>query len=170
MFMAMDRNKLVGRGGDMPWQISSDLQYFKRMTMSKPLVMGRVTFESLGGVLPGRPHVVVTRDENWQYSGVEVVNTIEQGIAAARRHEGDELMIIGGADICAQVMPFTERLYLTVIDHAFEGDRWLDSFDWGDWKEISRDEQDETSDGGYRFTWYVLESAVDSDSSNTAVS
>lgn len=159
MFMAMDRNQLVGHQGTMPWKISSDLQYFKRMTMNKPLVMGRVTFESLGGVLPGRPHIVITRDRQWQHEGVEVVHSLDDGIAAANRHEGDELMIIGGADICAQAMPRTQRLYLTVIDHEFEGDRWLDSFHWQDWQEVSRQDNDETDSGGYRFSYLVLEPA-----------
>jgi dihydrofolate reductase len=157
MVMAMDRNKLVGRQGTLPWKISSDLKYFKQLTMGKPMLMGRVTFESLGGVLPGRPHIVITRDADWTHPNVEVVHTLDDGIEAARRYDQEELMIIGGASICAQAMPTTDRLYLTVIDHEFDGDRWLCSFDWQHWKTISQQEVDETGQGGYRFTYYVLE-------------
>lgn len=159
MFMAMDRNKLVGRQGTMPWKIASDLKYFKRMTMSRPLIMGRVTFDSLGGILPGRPHIVITRDQTWSYDGVIVVHSLEDGIEVAKQFDSEEMMIIGGANICAQAIPLTERLYLTVIDHEFAGDRWLECFDWKDWKTVSQQENDETEQGGYRFTYYILESA-----------
>ena len=142
MMMAMDLNKLVGRQGDLPWRISSDLQYFKRMTMSKPMIMGRVTFDSLGGILPGRPHIVITRDDDWQRQGVEVVHSLDDAIVAAGRYSADEMMIIGGASICAEAMPRVERLYLTVIDHRFEGDRWLECFDWQNWVVESAEEHD----------------------------
>jgi dihydrofolate reductase len=102
MVMAMDRNKLVGRQGTLPWKISSDLKYFKQLTMGKPMLMGRVTFESLGGVLPGRPHIVITRDADWTHPNVEVVHTLDDGIEAARRYDQEELMIIGGGEyLCA---------------------------------------------------------------------
>ncbi len=156
MMMAMDRNKLVGRDGDLPWKISSDMQYFKRMTMGKPMIMGRVTFESLGGVLPGRPHIVITRDSNWQHDGVEVVHSLKDAVSVAGRHDADEIMIIGGASVCEEAMPLVQQLYLTVIDHEFTGDRWLESFDWQQWQVESEDVHDETGEGGYRFTYYVL--------------
>ncbi len=156
MMMAMDRNKLVGRDGDLPWKISSDMQYFKRMTMGKPMIMGRVTFESLGGVLPGRPHIVITRDCNWQHDGVEVVHSLKDAVSVAGRHDADEIMIIGGASVCEEAMPLVQQLYLTVIDHEFTGDRWLESFDWQQWQVESEDVHDETGEGGYRFTYYVL--------------
>ncbi len=155
--MAMDRNKLVGREGDMPWKIPSDLQYFKRTTMGKPLVMGRVTFESLGGVLPGRPHIVITRDQNWQHDGVDTAHTLADALAIAGQYATDEIMIIGGASVCAEAMPLVERLYLTVIDHEFHGDRWLDSFDWQQWSVDTEENIDETEQGGYKFTYYVLD-------------
>jgi dihydrofolate reductase len=161
MMMAMDRNKLVGRDGDLPWKISSDLQYFKRVTMSKPMIMGRVTFESLGGVLPGRPHIVITRDTNWQHEGVDVVHSLAEAVQQAQGYTADEMMIIGGASVCADAMSQVQRLYLTVIDHEFEGDRWLESFDWKDWQIDSEELHDESDEGGYRFTYYVLSPAAD---------
>lgn len=157
MMMAMDRNKLIGRDNDLPWKISSDLQYFKRITMGKPLVMGRATFDSLGRVLPGRPHVVITRNRNWQHEGVDVVHSLDAAFAAAREYDGEELMIIGGASICEEAMPSVGRLYLTVIDHEFEGDRWLNSFNRDNWVLVSSEQHDETQQGGYRFSYEVLE-------------
>ncbi len=158
MIMAMDNAKLIGKGGGMPWDISTDLQYFKRVTMGKPMIMGRVTFDSLGRPLPGRPHIVVTRDPDWQFDGVEVAHSLEKAFTAASNHEGDEVMVIGGASLCAAAMKNTERLYLTVIDHLFaDGDTWLNSFDWDDWTKVSADVRDETEAGGYKCTYYVLE-------------
>ncbi len=162
MMMAMDSARLIGKDGGLPWKISSDLKYFKQVTMGKPLIMGRVTYDSLGRPLPGRPNIVLTRDESWQTEGVETVHTLEQAFSAARKHEGDEMMVIGGATLCEIAIPHIQRLYLTVIDHEFSGgDTWLDSFHWDDWAERSKESHDETDQGGYRFTYYVLERAVD---------
>lgn len=158
MIMAMDNAKLIGKAGGLPWKISTDLQYFKKVTMGKPMIMGRVTFDSLGGPLPGRPHIVVTRDMGWQFDGVEAVHSLEQAFAAAKKYQTNEVMIIGGASLCEISIQYTERLYLTVIDHEFsDGDTWLNSFHWDDWNQISADAHDETGEGGYRFTYYVLE-------------
>lgn len=159
MMMAMDNAKLIGKEGGLPWKISTDLQYFKQVTMGKPLIMGRVTFDSLPGLLPGRPHIVVTRDPNWHVDGVETVHSLEQAFTAAKQHEGDEMMVIGGASLCEIAIEHTECLYLTVIDHKFsQGDTWLNSFHWDDWAEVSAQAHDETEQGGYRFTYYMLES------------
>lgn len=158
MIMAMDKAKLIGSKSGLPWHISSDLKYFKRTTMGKPMIMGRVTYESIGRPLPGRPNIVLTSDARWRADGVEVVHSLDDAIAAARSHSAQEMMVIGGASICALAMPQTERLYLTLIDHEFAaGDTWLTSFDWNEWTEISSESHDETDGGGYRYTYYVLE-------------
>lgn len=161
MIMAMDSARLIGQQGGLPWKISSDLKYFKRVTMGKPLIMGRVTFDSLERALPGRPNIVLSRDEAWQAEGVETTNTLEQAFNAARKYDASEMMVIGGASLCKIAIPHTERLYLTVIDHQFpDGDTWLDSFHWADWTESSKELHDETDQGGYKFTYYVLERAT----------
>ena len=159
MIMAMDTNRLIGKDGSMPWHISAELKYFKRITMGKPVIMGRKTFDSLGKPLPGRPNIVITRNEDWAVTGVQRASSLEQAIQFAREHQSDELMVIGGASVCQEAMPFIERLYLTVIDHEFsDGDTWLQSYQSEDWQEVSSEAHDETSDGGYRFTYRVLES------------
>lgn len=139
MMMAMDRNRLIGADGGMPWHLPGELQYFKRVTMGKPVIMGRKTFDSIGRPLPGRANIVVTRNREWSHEGVLVAPDLEAAIALAETNKGaaDEVMIIGGASLCRQAMPLTEKLYLTVIDHAFEGDTWLDSFEEDAWQELS---------------------------------
>lgn len=156
MVMVMDRNRLVGAKGKMPWHLPSELQYFKSITMGKPIIMGRKTHESIGRVLPGRTNIVITRDTGYRVDGAEVAAGLDEALALAANclDESDEAMIIGGAAICRLAMPQTERLYLTVIDHEFEGDTWLDSFEADDWQEISREER--VADG-YPLSFLVLE-------------
>lgn len=163
--MAMDRNRLIGRDNDLPWHIPADLAWFRRVTMGKPIIMGRRTHESIGRPLPGRCNIVVTRDPRWQGEGVEVAHSLTAAIDIGTRVLAQteprpapyELMIIGGASLCRDAMPLTDRFYLTVIDHAFEGDTWLDSFEWNHWREISREDADPATTGGYAVSYRVLE-------------
>jgi len=158
MIMAMDSNRLIGKNGGMPWHISADLKYFKRITMGKPVIMGRKTFDSIGKPLPGRPNIVITRSEDWTADGVQVASSLELAFNLAQEHQADEMMVIGGASICQEAMQYIERLYLTVIDHEFsDGDTWLKSYQPEDWRELSSEAHDETDEGGYRFTYSILE-------------
>lgn len=163
MMMAMDRNRLIGRKGGMPWHIPGELAYFKSVTMGKPIIMGRKTFESIGKPLPGRTNIVVTRNEDWSADGVQVAGDLDRALALAaeadKRTLSPELMIIGGAALCQAAMPRTQRLYLTTIDHAFEGDTWLQSFHWDDWQVISSQMPDPDQTGGWPVTYWVLEKA-----------
>ena len=161
MMMAMDKNKLIGQNGTLPWVIPGDLPYFKRVTMGKPVVMGRKTYDSIGKPLPGRANIVVTRNSAWQADGVVVVNSLDEAIAASRKalvdQPADEIMIIGGASLCREAMSMTQRLYLTVVDKAYEGDTWLDSFNWNDWTVVSEDKQPLEDTDGLPVTYWVLE-------------
>lgn len=141
MIMAMDRNKLIGKAGGLPWHISADLQYFKRVTMGKPVIMGRKTYESIGRPLPGRLNIVVTRNSAWSAEGVAVASSLQQAIEMGREQAPDveELMVIGGAALCREAMPQVERLYLTIIEHAFDGDTWLDSYDASEWETVAEE-------------------------------
>ncbi|MGQ7843888.1 dihydrofolate reductase [Granulosicoccus sp. 3-233] len=163
MMMAMDRNRLIGSEGQMPWHIPGELAYFKSVTMGKPIIMGRKTFESIGKPLPGRTNVVVTRNLDWSAEGVLRAHTLEQALSLAAEADQaspePELMIIGGAALCADAMPQTQRLYLTTIDHAFDGDTWLDSFHWEDWRVVTEDVRDPATTGGLAVTYWVLEKA-----------
>ena len=163
MMMAMDRNRLIGQDGHLPWHVPGELAYFKSVTLGKPVLMGRRTFESIGRPLPGRTNVVVTRNPEWRAEGVEVARSFDEALATGRRVAGEadtragEVVVIGGAGLCADAMPATERLYLTVIDHAFEGDTWLDSYDAGDWREVSCERRDPATTGGLDVRYLVLE-------------
>ena len=157
MVMAMDINRLVGKDGGLPWHISSDLQYFKRVTMGKPVIMGRRTYDSMGKPLPGRPNIVITRNKDWSVEGVQRASSLEEAFELAAGHTEEEIMVIGGASICAEAMQHTDRLYLTVIDHEFDGDTWLESYQPDQWQQVSSEAHDETADGGYRYTYNVFE-------------
>ena len=158
MMMAMDRNRLIGAEGGMPWHLPGELQYFKRVTMGKPIIMGRKTFDSIGRPLPGRANIVVTANHDWHHEGVLVAHDLDAAVDLAESHRGtaDEVMVIGGASLCRQAMPKTEKLYLTVIDHEFEGDTWLDSFDESEWREISAEDVAADARNPYSYRCRVL--------------
>lgn len=164
--MAMDKNRLIGKAGGLPWHVPGELAYFKQVTMGKPIIMGRKTFDSIGKPLPGRTNIVVTRNLQWQAEGVMVVHNIEQALELARDVclnsdvKASEMVVIGGAGLNRVAMPVTQRLYLTVIDHAYEGDTWLDSFQWSDWTVVSEDVQDPATTGGIGVTFWVLDKSM----------
>lgn len=126
IIVAMSKNRVIGRGGGLPWRLSSDLKTFKRVTMGKPLLMGRKTFESLPGLLPGRPHLVLTRDAAYSAKGAEVFNSLDnmigRGCELAGLSGSDEVMIIGGGELYRLALPFADRLYVTAVDAQVDGD------------------------------------------------
>lgn len=140
---AVARNGVIGADNDMPWRLSSDLKRFKTMTLGKPVVMGRKTFLSFGGrPLPGRPHVVISRDPNYAPEGAEAVTSLESALARAREiaadTAADEIAIIGGGQIYAQAMDLADRLEITEVDAAPEGDTQFPPIDKGVWSEVAR--------------------------------
>lgn len=141
---ARARNHVIGAGNTIPWHIPDDFKHFKRTTMGKPLVMGRKTFESIGGKpLPGRPHIVVTRQADMPpMDHVTYVSSLETAIEMAKKIAWDtgmdEIFIAGGAQIYTAAMALTDRLYLTIIDRDFEGDAFFPPIDSQDWTETSR--------------------------------
>lgn len=112
----------IAQDGDVPWKISADLKRFKRLTMGKPMIMGRKTFDSLPGLLPGRRHIVLTRQKGWSAPGAEVAHTTDEALALAG--DGD-IAVIGGADIFALFMPITTRLEITEIYENTQGDVYM---------------------------------------------
>ncbi|MCK7596413.1 dihydrofolate reductase [Microbulbifer sp. CAU 1566] len=142
MIVAMAGNRAIGRENALPWRISGDLQFFKRTTLGKPVVMGRKTFESIGRPLPGRKNIVITRNPDWRAEGVSLAASLEQALAlAAQAAVGDgaeEIMVIGGAEIYRQAMPLAQRLYITEVEAEVEGDAFFPELD-ETWKEVGRD-------------------------------
>ena len=155
LVVARADNGVIGRGNALPWHISADLQHFKRLTVGKPVVMGRRTFESIGKPLPGRHNIVLTRDRGWAAPGVTVVPNLAEAIAAAGlqpQTRADEVMIIGGAQVYAQALPSASRIYLTEVHAAPDGDTLLPPFDPQRWIEMAREDHAAQDDRpGYSF-------------------
>ncbi|WP_313520340.1 dihydrofolate reductase [Pseudomonas sp.] len=141
LIAALAQNRVIGLDNKMPWHLPADLRHFKAMTLGKPVIMGRKTWDSLGRPLPGRLNLVVSRQPNLTLDGAEVFPTLEQAILRAeqwaREQGASELMLIGGAQLYAQVLDQAERLYLTRIAASPEGDAFFPAFDASQWERTS---------------------------------
>ena len=151
LVLARAVNGVIGRDGKLPWHISADLKHFKALTMGSAMVMGRKTFDSLPGVLPGRRHIVLTRDRDWRVAGVETVHSLDAALAAGGK---DRLSVIGGADIFAMFLPLADRIELTEVLAEIDGDtRIEDPRSTGSWLEIACEEHlPEGDTPGFRYT------------------
>ncbi len=134
---AMARNRVIGREGRLPWNLPADLKNFRRLTLGRPVLMGRRTFESLGRPLPGRDNLVLSRDPGFQSAGVRVVRSLEEALELAQGSE--ELMVIGGANLYAQALERARRLYLTLIHEDFPGDALFPGLDPAAWKPVGHE-------------------------------
>jgi dihydrofolate reductase len=152
--VARAQNGVIGRGGKLPWHISADLKRFKALTMGSAMVMGRKTFESLPGLLPGRRHIVLTRDRDWTAEGAVVANNVEQALRLAG---GERLSVIGGADIFALFLPMADRIELTEVLEDVQGDTGIaDPRGSGEWRETWSEDH---SDAQPPFRFVTLERA-----------
>lgn len=131
---AMTRNRVIGRDGGMPWHLPADLAHFKKVTMGRPVIMGRRTRESLGRALPGRRNIVISRRRETAYPDAEVAASLEEALAACSDEE--EVMILGGGEIYRQAMPRADVLELTWIETELEGDTFFPEIDPGEWREV----------------------------------
>ena len=136
---AVARNGVIGAGGGMPWHLPDELRLFKETTLGHVLVMGRRTYESIGGPLPGRTTVVVTRNRDWAPESGEVVvaHGIEEALQRAAAID-EEVFVVGGGEVYAAAMPHTDRLLLTRVDQEPEGDTTFPNVDWREWSETAR--------------------------------
>lgn len=138
LLLARADNGVIGADGTIPWHLPGDLKRFKAMTMGTPMVMGRKTFESLPGLLPGRRHVVVTRDRAWHAEGADVVHSVEDALAALA--DAPVISVIGGAEIYRLFLPLADRIELTQVDAAPAGDAHIDAPDPVHWAEVARED------------------------------
>ena len=136
LVVAMDQNRVIGKDNQLPWHLPADLQYFKKVTMGNPIVMGRKTFDSIGRVLPGRENVIVTRNRDYINADCTILHSIEDVKHFADTTE-KEVMIIGGAEIFKEVLPVADRLYITKIHAEFTGDTYFPAIDEKEWKLVS---------------------------------
>lgn len=135
---AMDDAGTIGRDNALPWHLPADLAHFKALTLDKPILMGRKTWESLPGLLPRRRHLVVSRDPGYRAEGCEVFGSLEAAIASV---DGPELMIVGGALLYAQALPLADRLHLTIVRTQVAGDVRFPAWDPSEWREVARAER-----------------------------
>jgi dihydrofolate reductase len=141
--VAAAENGIIGRNGQLPWRLPSDLKRFRKLTLGKPLVMGRKTYDSIGKPLDGRDNIVVTRQAGFSPPGVHAVSSVEQALALGRELAAgrgvDEVMVIGGAEVYRMALPRAERLYLTLVHAEPEGDARFHAPNPQQWRETARE-------------------------------
>ncbi|MDO3412860.1 dihydrofolate reductase [Saccharibacillus sp. CPCC 101409] len=160
MIWAQDENGLIGKDNKLPWRIPADMAYFKAQTLNRPVVMGRKTWESFGSKpLKGRQNIVLTRDTGFDAEGANVVHTPEEALEAA---EGEEVMIIGGAQIYELFFPRADRLRVTRVQGTFEGDTHFPKLDWTPWTLAQSEEGPRDEKNPYRYEFEIYERSSES--------
>ena len=153
---AIGENSVIGQNGQLPWHLKSDLQHFRGITMNRPVIMGRKTHESIGKVLPGRTNIVLTRDLTLVAAGAVLATSLDAALGFARTDAAkrgvDEVMVIGGSDIFAATMPMAERLEITYVHLAPEGDAYFPEIDPEIWQEVAREDHSAGPDDDADFT------------------
>ena len=153
--VAMDDNRLIGSKNQLPWHLPADLAYFKKLTTGKSILMGRKTYDSIGRPLPNRRNIVITRNSNISIPGCEVVSSIDHALELTK--DDLEVMVIGGASLCEQLLPKINRLYITKIDGEFEGDVFFPKYDDFDWLEVSCESHPKDNSNAYSYKFIVLD-------------
>jgi len=161
LIVALSENHVIGRNNKLPWYLPNDLKYFKQVTMGKPIVMGRKTYESIGKPLPGRVNIVVTRNKDWSAEGVRVVHSLENAFelaASIAEIDGqDEVMIIGGDQIYKSALPMVDRMYLTEVHAQVDGDAFFPEFDRDAWQELGREDYQASEPNPYDYSFVVYD-------------
>lgn len=161
LIVAVADNGVIGRDNGLPWHLPEDLRYFRRVTMGKPIVMGRKTYESIGRALPGRSNIVISRDRQFAPDGVLLAASLDEALALAGQLADEqgvgEAVVIGGAQIYALALPRADRLYLTRVHASVEGDVVLPPVDWAQWAETSREHHGASEDNPHDFSFLVYD-------------
>lgn len=158
MIAAMADNRIIGSDNDMPWHLPADLKHFKSVTMGKPVLMGRKTYESIGRALPGRPNIVITTNKSYSLADATVVTSVEAAMQAASAF--DEVMIIGGGSIYQSMLAKAQRLYLTFIDLKVAGDTQFPDYELNaNWTEVARETHIKDEKNPHNYTFVTLERA-----------
>lgn len=163
LMAAKATNNVIGRNNALPWYLPNDLKYFKQVTLGKPIIMGRNTWESLKKALPGRTNIVITRQPDYHAEGAKVVASLDQALVLAEQvaliDGRDEVVVIGGAQIYQLALPRTDRLYLTEVHADVEGDTWFPEVDASQWREITRDDFPAEGPNPYDYSFVVYDRA-----------
>jgi dihydrofolate reductase len=154
---AMGKNRVIGKNNDLLWRLPLEFQYFKKTTMGHHLIMGRKTFESIPNVLPGRTTIVVTRQKDFEAKGAHVSHSLEEAIQWARVRGETECFIAGGAQIYQQALALIDKLYITEVDYAQEGDAYFPTFDDQPWQLIQETICEQSDKNPYAWTAKIFE-------------
>lgn len=167
LIAAVADNNAIGINNKMPWYLPGDLRYFKAVTMGKPIIMGRKTFDSLKKPLPGRTNIVITRDTDWHHEGVKVVHSLDDAMALAEAlilaeapaliNGNEEVMVIGGEQIYRLAIEQADRLYLTRVYQSFDGDAFFPEIAQQQWRETSREDIQSEDDQPLTYSYLVLD-------------
>lgn len=146
LVVAMGENGVIGKDGGLPWRLSTDFKFFRRITMGKPMIMGRRTLQSLTEPLDGRDNIVLTRNSEFSAEGTDIVHSLDAALRLARdyaaKRGADEISVIGGAEVFREIMPFADRMHLTEVHAAPDGDTVFPPFDRSEWREVSRERRE----------------------------
>ena len=163
LIVALAENRVIGVNNSLPWYLPNDLKYFKAVTMGKPIIMGRKTYESIGKPLPGRTNIVISRDPNFNADGCKCVDSLETAIELAEQitliDGQDEAVVIGGEQIYRLALPLAQRLYLTRVAAEVTGDAWFPQIDETAWHEVVREDHSAEGPNPYDYSFVVLEPA-----------
>lgn len=151
--VAIAENNVIGRGNELPWRLPDDLKRFKALTLGKPIVMGRKTYESIGKPLPGRTNIVISRQLGFHADGCVNVASIDEALTTV---DAPEIAIIGGAEIYRQILPRTDVIYLTRVHAEVSGDIHFPALEWGEWQECEREHHPADERHAYAFTFLKL--------------
>jgi dihydrofolate reductase len=157
LVVAVAENGVIGAEGGMPWHLPADLRHFKEITMGKPVVMGRLTWESIGKPLPGRLNLVLTRDSQWSAEGAARVRSLGEALRVAKEARARELMVIGGAYVYREALPLARRIHLTRVRAEPWGDTLFPDLDPGEWREVARREHLSDDRNPWDLTFVTLE-------------
>ncbi|MDP6969389.1 MAG: dihydrofolate reductase [Gammaproteobacteria bacterium] len=161
LIVAASENNVIGRHNQLPWYLPGDLAYFKAITMAKPVIMGRKTYESIGKPLPGRDNIVITRNADYPTNGIKVVASLQAAIEVAQSlllvNGGKEIMVIGGAQIYKQALSMAERVYLTRVHRHVEGDAFFPELAPAQWQEVAREDIAAAEPNPFDFSYLVLD-------------
>jgi len=160
LIWAMSLNRVIGRANQLPWHLSADLQHFKALTLGKPILMGRKTWESLPGLLPGRTHIVLSLDQTYQAEGCVVAHSIEDALLAAG--DAPEVMVVGGAALYRAMLPHASRFYLTLVQIETDGDAFFPAYTEAEWTEVRREEHPADKQNPFPYTFIDYRKKQDS--------
>ncbi len=155
LIVAMATNRTIGINKQMPWHLSADLKKFKKITLGHPIIMGRKTFESIGRPLPGRQNIIISRDPLYQQQGCLVFNDLESALQDCA--DIDEVFVIGGATLYEATLAQADRLYITEIQQAFDGDTWFPEIKQEQWREVAREDIANDSSVEFNYSFIVYE-------------